>query len=152
MYNHRIISAVVFITLFWMTEMAFAGLAWAVLSLWLQSPPQQGQRVQTEGEDGTKIKQESASDDGERLDMSDTERTFPSSSKQQPLRYQSPKEEEVPKIKQEEEDVPMRTTGADDEDEDVDFVDSELGTSMESSAARRDSVRRRRARAEREED
>lgn len=154
MYNHRIISAMVFITLFWTTEMAFAGLAWAGLSLWLQSPAPPAQEiVKIGGEDGKKIKQESASDDGRRLEMSDTERTFPSSSKQQALRYQSPKEEEGPKIKQEEEDVPTRTAEADDEeDEDVDFVDSGLGTSMESSAARRDSVRRRRARAEREED
>lgn len=153
MYNHRVFSAVVFITLFWSTEMVFAGLAWAGVSFLLQSPPQQGHEVKREGEGGKKIKQESTSDEGRKLEMSDTERTFPSSSQQPALWYQSPKEEkdDGPEIKQEEEEVPTKATEADDEDEDVDFVDSGLGTSMESSAAMRESVRRRRTRDGRDE-
>ena len=151
MYNHRIISATVLVTLFWTTEMVFAGLAWAGVSFLMSSAPL-GQDVKREDENGKKIKQESASDEARKLDMSDTERTFPSTSKQQALRYQSPKEEDDgPEIKKEEEDAPTKATEADDEDEDVDFVDSGLGTSMESSAARRDSVRRRRARGGRDE-
>lgn len=154
MYNHRIISAAVFITLFWTTEMLFAGLAWAGVSLVMQSPPAE-QETKTGTSNGRPIKQEPALDDGsKRLEMSDTERTFPSSSKHEPLRYQSPKEEEDggPRIKQEEEDAaPAKATEADDEDEDVDFIDSGLGTSMESSAARRDSIRRRKWKVDRDD-
>lgn len=149
MYNHRIISAVIFITLFWATEMTFAGLAWAGLSFWMQSAP--APEVKSEGEGGRPIKRELESDDGRGHEMSDTGRTFPSSSKQQPLRYQSPKEEDGPKIKQEHEEGQTKATEADDEDEDVDFVDSGLGTGMESSTARRESVRRRRSKMERDE-
>lgn len=153
MYNHRIISAVLFVTLFWATEMAFAGLAWASASFYFSSPTPKDQSDQLGSDDDQTIKQEPASDPGSRLEMSDTERTFPSQSKQQPLRYQSPKQDEGSlRIKQEgEEYTRTKATEADDEDEDVDFVDSGLGTSMESSAARRDSVRRRKARAERDE-
>lgn len=151
MYNHRIISAVVFISLFWTTEMAFAGLSWAGFSFYFAAPPPH-QEIKADPDRGQQIKQESGSENGARkLELSDTERTFPSSSKQEPLRYQSPREDEGPRIKQEEEKAPTKATEADDEDEEVDFVDSGLGTSMESSAARRDSVRRRRGRTERDE-
>ena len=48
-------------------------------------------------------------------------------------------------------EVPNKATEADDEDEDDEdadvFRDSGIGTSMESGASRRDSVRKRRARA-----
>jgi len=91
-----------------------------------------------------RIKQEPDAEDPKPV-LSDTERTFPTLSGQQPLRYASPR------IKQEDEgsavvvpDTAVRAVEADDEDEDADFfLDSGLGTSMESSASRRDSVRRR---------
>lgn len=143
MYNHRIISAVLFIGMFWTTELVFAGVAWAALSFYLESP-----KVKTEPiQDGQqRIKQED--DDEVKADLSDTERTFPSSSRQPALRYESPS------IKDEEDDGAVvlpeavsRATEADDEDEDADdFRDSGLGTSLESGASRRDSVRRRRGR------
>ncbi|KAK5169621.1 uncharacterized protein LTR77_005598 [Saxophila tyrrhenica] len=151
MYNHRIISAAVFITGFWTTEMVFAGLVWAALSFYLRAPPQPS-GAKAEGSDIARIK---AEDDEDAIpQLSDTERTFPTPSKQAPLRYQSPK------IKQEEDDdtliVPeaaIRAIEADDEDEDADvFLDSGIGTSMESSANRRDSMRKRRGRSRPDDD
>ena len=80
------------------------------------------------------------------MPSADTERTFPSGVGQARLKYESPT------IKSEEDEpsfiVPEANRGveADDEDEDADFFDSGIGTSMDSSATRKDSVRRRRGR------
>ncbi|KAK4547559.1 hypothetical protein LTR36_000516 [Oleoguttula mirabilis] len=146
MYNHRVISALLFIGGFWMTEMMFAGLAWAALTLFVV-PPTQDVKAEEVHEVAKRIKEEPEDED---VRLSDTERTFPTLSGQQPLRYSNPKT-----IKQEDEEaavlVPGDGTGqaaeADDEDEDADFfLDSGLGTSMESSANRRESARRRRGR------
>ena len=142
MYNHRVFSAFVFITGFWSTELLFAGLAWAAFSYARPSSPQEGQSPAKQ-EDPDRIKNE----DEEESKLSETERTFPTSSKQPLLRYESPG------IKQEEEDgdgdavmLPdpsaTRATEADDEDDDT-FVDSGLGTSLESGM---DRIRRRRSR------
>ena len=151
MYNHRILSAVVFINGFWVTEMIFAGLAWAAISFYFALPPQEV-KTETTLAETERIKQEGEQEDS-KSNLSETERTFPTSSKQQPLRYESPT------IKQEEDDDAVvlpeasnRATEADDEDEDADvFLDSGLGTSLESSTGRRDSVRRRRGRGRSEE-
>lgn len=145
MYNHRIISAALFISGFWMTEMLFTGLAWAVLNFYLQSGP--ATKTEKAPYSPERIKREGDEDEKPRL--SDTERMFPTTRGQQPLRYESPP------IKQEDDEpyvVPQaasKATEADDEDEDEDadvFIDSGLGTSLESSANRRESVRRRKAR------
>jgi hypothetical protein len=153
MYNHRIISAIVFITGFWVTELLFAGLAWAGLSLYMEPQPQKPQSDWAR-EYNERIKQEN--DDEQDAKLSETERTFPTSSKQPILKYESPR------IKQEEDDEPVvlpeassRAIEADDEDEDEDadlLPDSGLGTSMESSTGRRDSVRKRRGRAKSQEE
>lgn len=152
MYNHRILSAIVCVSAFWTTEMLFAGLAWAMVSSYSSGP-----EPAEAGKYGGGIKQELSADEDAKVVLSDTERTFPSGSRQPALRYESPG------IKQEDEDEDAvllppaqlqpngtRTTEeADDEDNDDDdsaFRDSGLGTSMESSTGRRDSVRRRRAR------
>ena len=147
MYNHRIISAVIFITIFWTTEMLFAGLAWAGLSFYKQPQPQ---KAQSDWARDFNARVNDGSQDEKQAKLSDTERTFPSSSKQPALKYESPK------IKQEDDDEPVvlpeassRAIEADDEDEDEDadlIRDSGLGTSMESSTGRRDSMRRRRGR------
>lgn len=153
MYNHRIISAIVFITGFWVTELLFAGLAWAGLTFYME-PQQEKAQSDWAREYNERIKQENE-DEGD-TKLSDTERTFPSSSKQPPLKYESPH------IKQEEDDETVilpeassRAIEADDEDEndeDADMLrDSGLGTSLESSAGRRDSIRRRRGRTKSQE-
>ncbi|EMC92983.1 hypothetical protein BAUCODRAFT_151362 [Baudoinia panamericana UAMH 10762] len=149
MYNYRFLSAFVFISSFWMTEMIFAGIAWFVVSVFIM-PRTQDVKAEGVHEIAARVKAE-PEDDEPAMRMSDTERTFPTTSGQQPLRYQA-----EPRIKQEEDEstvvVPdhiVKAADADieDEDEDVDFFDSGLGTSLESSSAsKRDSVRRRRGR------
>lgn len=149
MYNHRIISAVVFIITFWITELVSFGLAWTVLSFYLSSSPSSTKAEQQNTTEEAKAIKHEAEEDPNPV-LSDTERQFPTLSGQAPLRYsRSP----TRRIKQEaEEETPIPTvnpaTEADDEDEeDVDFFDSGIGTSMESSnPSRRDSIRRRRGR------
>lgn len=148
MYNHRVISAVVFVGVFWGVEMVFAGIAWAVLIAYL------GPAFKTEEQGPVRIKEEATDEDEERGFLSDTERTFPTLSGQQPLRFRSP---EIKEERKEEDpgdcvrlqDVPPLTNlEADDEDEDGDyFLDSGIGTSMESgSGSRPGSMRKRRGR------
>ncbi|KAI7303790.1 hypothetical protein KC315_g15476 [Hortaea werneckii] len=172
MFSHRLLAAGTFIVGFWVTEMVFAGLMWAAVAVSVY--PRLVGRVGKgeEGRDGDRdrrgVKREDGpeglgaevEEDGEaaaRL-LSDTERTFPTLGGKQPLRYSSPR------IKREEEDgetevilpadgtaAPLLADDEDDEEEDgVDmesFVDSGIGTSLESTAGgRRESVRRRRGR------
>lgn len=166
MYNHRIFAAILFIGLFWTTEMLFAGISWAVLAVHLAK--QKGEeRIKAEGRDqpsssDRRIKSEEEDDeasDPARLTaaLSDTERTFPTLSGQSPLRYTSASDSGVTIKREEDDGVPVaipealgsRATEADDEDEDedMDFFDSGIGTSLESSGpARSDSMRRRRSR------
>ena len=156
MYNHRLISAFVFISTFWMTELVFFGLAWGALALYMQQPDVGKIKAEDVGPGSTakKIKQEEEDDDVP-AKLSDTERTFPSLSGQPPLRYSSPTEREIKRESEVEDETVVvpeavaRAADADveDEDEDVDFFDSGIGTSLESSGpGRRDSVRRRRGR------
>jgi hypothetical protein len=147
MYNHRIMSAFVFIALFWFTELVFFGMAWGAVSFYLSSALPE--TIKDE-DDTVTIKREHEGDS--EVALSETERTFPTLAGQAPVRYTSPSS----RIKQEEKEdhiLPSVTPAmeADDEDEDedepVDFLDSGLGTSLESSnPSRRDSIRRRRAR------
>nr|POF03808.1 seipin [Quercus suber] len=163
MYNHRIASAIFWISVFWTTELLFAGFVWAMLTF---SPASDAGDVKTEarkGGAGTHVKDEGREHEDEKPALSDTERTFPTLSTQTPLRYESAT---PPRIKQETAaaaellmQVPeavRRGAEADDEDEDEDvdfFLDSGLGTSMESSGpARRESMRRRRGRLARGEE
>ncbi|KAJ9649683.1 hypothetical protein H2199_000462 [Coniosporium tulheliwenetii] len=151
MYNYRVLSFLLFTTTFWAVEMTFAFLGWSILYLYLfhqPAAPRLPKREKGEPADG-EIKTEPGTDAGASGDdLSDTSRQFPTYAGQPPLRYSSPrvkdeKEEETPRALA---DIPPAVE-ADDEDEDVDFVDSGLGTSMESSAAAaRESVRRRRSR------
>ena len=168
MYNHRILSALVGVSTFWTTEMLFAGLAWVALNAYLTSRSGSGGvgdqvEVHKKAEDGVedrRVKIEHHQDDEDDASgpvLSDTERIFPSLSAQSTLRYASPTT--AGRIKREPADdmegigIPeavAKAAEADDEDEDdVDFFDSGIGTSLESSApGKRESVRRRKGRAE----
>ncbi|KAI7485121.1 hypothetical protein KC357_g2984 [Hortaea werneckii] len=173
MFSHRLLAAGTFIVGFWVTEMGFAGLMWAAVAVSVYPRLVVGGGGKGEGgrdRDGGRrgMKREDGSgvlgveeEDGKtsaRL-LSDTERTFPTLGGKQPLRYSSPR------IKREEEDgeteviLPADGTAApllaDDEDDEEEedggdmesFVDSGIGTSLESTAGgRRESVRRRRGR------
>lgn len=157
MYNHRIIAGTVFISAFWITELLFAALAWGALHVILSRSSEEAPPPEIKADEvAQSIKREAGVKDGEvvaeaeiKPKLSDTERTFPSFTGQPALRYQSP----PVRVKSEQEDehtviIPEKAAEADDEDEDVDdFLDSGIGTSLESSGpARRESMRRRRGR------
>jgi hypothetical protein len=156
MYNHRIISAILFIGLFWTTELIFAGIAWAAISVQLAQQSDGKARGTIESADA--IKEEETEDDLKRPLLSDTERTFPTLSGQQPLHYASSTSKDpsdMVTVKREEFDEPLiipdamaRAAEADDEDEEEDdFFDSGIGTSLDSAGPQRsDSMRRRRGR------
>jgi seipin len=148
MYNYRIISFVVLTSIFWTVEMTFAGIIWLVLTIFVFPDSSPSTEVKKEAaEDSVHIKREQ----DEHSDMSDTPHTFPTLSGQPPLRYSSPhvKEEETPLPP----DNEVAVGEADDEEDD--FIldeagpigrgvsDSGIGTSMESSSGRPDSIRRR---------
>lgn len=161
MYTYRLSSLVVFVLMFWGTEMGVLLLTWGLGSMLFKGRTKKADadaqahtpRVKKEIADG-------ASEAG--TEYSDTDRTFPTLHNQAPLRYQSP--EKPPKPKQEHEDprladIPPRPDDeADDEDDDFVleepvprgleaqgvFTDSGLGTGMDSERDReRDGVRRR---------
>lgn len=149
MYNHRILSAGVFVSLFWGVECLFAGLAWAVISIYFSSAEKVDVQREVPLEEGKKqeIKEEVPA-------MSDTERTFPSRTGSGVVRYSSPDVKKEVKEEVEMLDVPEHVAKAaeadvedegEDSDEGLDFRDSGIGTSLESEAslARRDSMRRR---------
>jgi hypothetical protein len=164
MYNYRIISLLLFTALFWTVEMAFLLVTWGLFTLLFSrsTPPAQNQ-PKREIQASTAIKPDPEgtveSDATELESLSDASHTFPTYSRQPPLRYSAPrvKEEDSERAL---EDLPPRTPGdADDEDEeedeDADFVldetpgmggvpsDSGLGTSMESGMESRGLLRRR---------
>ena len=142
MYNHRLLSATLFVGAFWVTELLFAGLAWIVIVMVMNDPAKV--KAGEVHEVAERIKEESA--DEEKPLLSDTERTFPTLSGQQPLHYRPPeiKQEEEPSALQ---GLPRAELEADDEDEDADtFIDSGIGTSMESGPGRSGSMRQRRGR------
>ncbi len=154
MYNHRVFSFAFLTAVFWSVEMTFALTIWIVISvLFFSSTKDPTPTSKSEPQEDGEIKSETAEDHDLSEGLSDTSRTFPTYSGQPPLRYSSSK---VKKEEDEEGKPPApplhaTTLEADDEDEDADFViergggftDSGLGTSMESSGARSDSVRKR---------
>lgn len=159
MYTYRLTSLVVFVALFWGTEMCVLLLTWGAVTMLLGSSPKEEDGKEENG----KVKKEledGASEAG--TEYSDTDRTFPTLSSQAPLRYSSP--ESKTKTKEEQEDtrladIPIKEDAeADDEDDDfvlevpvprgiesqAVFTDSGLGTGMDSERDReRERVRRR---------
>lgn len=159
MYNHRILSFVLFTSAFWGSEVLFCLLAWLALRTLFASKTE----VKTEGikgeetdTTGTAIKAEEEEDEEEEPDLSDTPRTFPTYGRQPPLRYE-------PKVKDEDSDdlvldeaaIQPPGGGVEGDDEDEDFegefrnirgaggrTDSGIGTSF-SEAGERSGVQRR---------
>lgn len=146
MYNYRTLSFVVLTSIFWTVEMTFAGIIWLVLSIFVFPESSSSTDIKKE-EETVPIKKEH----DEPSDMSDTPHTFPTLSGQPPLRYSSPhvKEEDTPAPP----DNEVAVGEADDEEDDFildetgpigrNVSDSGIGTSMESSSGRPESVRRR---------
>ncbi|KAI9832891.1 MAG: hypothetical protein M1819_003921 [Sarea resinae] len=155
MYNHRIISFFIFTTLFWFVEMISTAIAWLALAYAFSLPPVQPSVKEEPEKDSGEVKEENGLETPLTEDLSDTSRTFPTYSRQPPLRYSSPR------VKYEDEDEDQEVEGttaiqplvgeaADDEDSMRNGrggrSDSGLGSSMEESAGRREQVQRRRSR------
>ncbi len=144
MYNHRILSFLVGVGSFWLSEVIAAGLAWVVLSsMFSSTKPEENLPEKLDGEvEGKRIKEEDKTDT--EPDLSDTPRTFPTYGRQPPLRY-------VPKVKEEEveseeileQDMKIE---ADDEDEEEGYRDSGVGTSFSDGTGIGSGLARRRSR------
>lgn len=162
MYNHRIFSAAVFISGFWLVELLFAAIAWAAVVVYLLAPPEETpstrrKRISEKGEGANGVHTDDTdAEDPMKFELSDTERTFPTPRGQPTLQYSSPttkRENSAERLEQSSSSlmaIPPFSAAveADDEDDDTDFFDSGIGTSLDSSStSRRDSVRKRRGRA-----
>lgn len=152
MYNHRIMSFVVFVSAFWVAEVLWAAMGWMVMRSFFgsgsSSTPATIKSEETDGTTTATIKKEE--DETDDPDLSDTPRTFPTYGRQPPLRY-------VPKIKDEDSEEyildetavqPLVAEAADDESEEFggrSGRDSGIGTSF-SEGGERGGVARRRSR------
>ncbi|KAJ4993955.1 hypothetical protein SVAN01_00432 [Stagonosporopsis vannaccii] len=164
MYTHRLLSGVIFILLFWGTEIGVLVLTWgAATMLFGSSSP----NTTTDDNEHNPIKKEIDAQSEPGTPFSDTPHTFPTLSGHPPLSYTSPggtsdgsksktkaKEE---RSEQRLEDIPLKEDAeADDEDDDfvleepiprteqLGFTDSGLGTGLDSEREReRERVRRR---------
>lgn len=135
--------------------MVFAGLAWITLAFYFREARERDPDVKADEVHEVAENMKRENDEDEEMKLSDTERQFPTFSGQPPLKYESPSS---PRIKTEPglddggavliPEAVAKAAEADDEDEeDVDFFDSGIGTSLDSAGpGRRDSMRRRRGR------
>jgi len=140
MYQYRVTSCVVFTMIFWAVTMFMFVVIFGLIPLVM---PQGGTQGKIEGSDGdptpTAIKQEGEKDTADEkgqqpaikqeADLSDTERSFPSSSKHPALKYEGSTKREGSEVPE----PPSVNPGAlaDDEDEeDPRAKDSGVGTSM----------------------
>jgi seipin len=150
MYNHRIISFLIFTSSFWFSEVLFTILGWLAVRA-IFSPKQEVKKelVKAEDTDGS-VKVEGAEETDE-PDLSDTPRTFPTYGRQAPLRY-------VPKVKEEDsgefimDETTIQPLAAEADDEDEEELeaykggrDSGIGTSF-SEGGERSGIARRRSR------
>lgn len=151
LYNHRILSFLVFTTAFFTVSMTSALTAYLAFRFYMwSSPPESGpvpgkKLIKTEPEDAD----QPAFNPLSTSDMSDTARSFPTRGRQMPLRFPSPadaaermKNEPQVKIEDFEDDAvnqPLMGEADDEVDDDDDDVgsawrDSGIGTGMEESA------------------
>ncbi|PBP25436.1 tubulin-tyrosine ligase, partial [Diplocarpon rosae] len=161
MYNHRIISFLLFTGAFWIFEVLFAILGWLTArAIFAMKAGGEVKSEEMNADASPGIKNED--EESDELDLSDTPRTFPTYGRQAPLRF-VPKVKDEPLIKNEDGEEYAASEGqglvdADDEDEEgsgtVDYrrgvTDSGIGTSF-SEAGERAGVKRRRSRRGRNE-
>ncbi|KAL8767502.1 MAG: hypothetical protein Q9209_006009 [Squamulea sp. 1 TL-2023] len=156
MYHHRILSYMVFTTMFWSSSMISALVAWLVLSSYFVSDSTGGNKRES---DSPKIKPEPS--ESEKYEpsltegLSDTSRTFPTLGQHIPLhftgRYEGAHIGSGERLKQQDEviqssGVQPLTAEADDEDEGIEtfgFRDSGIGTSLDESQRARVQRRKR---------
>ncbi|OIW25017.1 hypothetical protein CONLIGDRAFT_78232 [Coniochaeta ligniaria NRRL 30616] len=138
MHTYRVSSFIAGTTAFWGCEVAFMAAAWLALSTIFSGPAESDRTPKLEA--GEKERKKIAGE----YDMSDTERTFPTTSRAPPLKYESVKEEDVSAVSMAE--LPVAAGGeADDEDDDggEGWRDSGIGTSYSDAGAAVGGVRRR---------
>ncbi|KAL8865983.1 MAG: hypothetical protein Q9174_006572 [Haloplaca sp. 1 TL-2023] len=168
MYHHRILSFLIFTTIFWTSSMTSTLLAWLILASYFPSsppspskPPKKDKEELDPTSSTIKSEQEDTYDpsltDALTEGFSDTSRTFPVLSRhQKPLHFSSGSrgDSDIQNLKQED-DLPTYSTiqplGAEADDEDDDdfvggFKDSGIGTSVdESGRGERGGVQKRRS-------
>ncbi|KAL8886492.1 MAG: hypothetical protein Q9215_005810 [Flavoplaca cf. flavocitrina] len=146
MYHHRILSYVVFTSMFWSSSMISALLAWLVLSSYLTSDSTAMKKEET-----TSLKIKTEQSESEKYEpsllggLSDTSRTFPAIGRHVALRFNGRDEDAGRGFNEgvKKEDEVIQSTGlqpltpeADDEDEEIEtsgFRDSGIGTSLDES-------------------
>jgi hypothetical protein len=151
MYNHRILSFIMFTSAFWFSEIIFTVLGWLAVRA-IFSPKKEVKQELVKGEEtdaSTVVKAEGEETD--EPDLSDTPRTFPTYGRQAPLRY-------IPKVKDEadsEEYIidetaiqPLAAEADDEGEEDLEVyrggrADSGIGTSFSEGGERSGLARRR---------
>jgi len=157
MYNHRILSFLIFTSAFWIAEVLFTAVGWLAVRAIFSTGAEVKKEVKGEETDGSVTGVKKEGEETDELDLSDTPRTFPTYGRQAPLRYVSTGKDE-PQVKDEdsEEYAALERGGlaeADDEDEDDGEdvggyrgarTDSGIGTSF-SEGGERGSVKRRKS-------
>ncbi|KAI4196408.1 MAG: hypothetical protein LQ350_006594 [Teloschistes chrysophthalmus] len=164
MYHHRIVSFLLFTSVFWTSSMLSALLAWFILSTYLPSPEPTPTAVTKKEEAPAAIKTEpSESEPYEPYlteGLSDTSRIFPALGRLKPLQFTGrgggDRGREEDPVKKEEEEEVLQTTSvvqplgaeADDEDDDFGvasgFKDSGIGTSLDEAQRTAQAQQRRR--------
>ncbi|KAL8900443.1 MAG: hypothetical protein Q9207_005691 [Kuettlingeria erythrocarpa] len=146
MYHHRVLSYVIFTSMFWSSSMISALIVWLVLASYFSSSS--GSTMAKEAQTPSPIKTEHSESElyepSLTEGLSDTSRTFPTLGRQMPLHFSSRGERSSGRleavVKKEEEDL-LQSVGvqpliaeADDEDEGGEttgFRDSGIGTSLD---------------------
>jgi hypothetical protein len=150
MYNHRILSFLIFTSAFWFSEILFTLLGWlAVRSLFTPKQEVGRELVKAEDTDASTVIKAEGEEETDEPDLSDTPRTFPTYGRQAPLRY-------VPKVKEEESEEfimdetaiqPLAAEADDEDEEELEAFrggrDSGVGTSFSEGGERSGLARRR---------
>ncbi|KAH8598745.1 putative adipose-regulatory protein-domain-containing protein [Bisporella sp. PMI_857] len=138
MYNHRILSFLIFVSAFWIAEIIWSAVGWLLFRSLSTKPALLTPKPE---EQDPSVKQEDETDDP---DLSDTPRTFPTYGRQAPLRYE-------PRVKDEDseeyilDETTIQPLAAEADDESEDFggrsglgtrTDSGLGTSFDEGRGR----------------
>ncbi|KAL9575894.1 MAG: hypothetical protein Q9212_007589, partial [Teloschistes hypoglaucus] len=171
MYHHRIVSFLLFTSVFWLSSMVSALFAWFVLSTYLPTPEPTTTAVTKKEEEGGPPAIKTEPSESEPYEpylteglLSDTSRIFPTLGRLKPLQFTGRRgssggdrgREEEERIKKEEEEYVLQTTsvqpslGAEADDEEDDdfgvasaFKDSGIGTSLDEAQRAQAQQRRR---------
>ncbi|CAG8983645.1 hypothetical protein HYALB_00004076 [Hymenoscyphus albidus] len=144
MYNHRLLSLVIGVATFWSAEVLSMIFTWFLLRLIFLSSSEGGKGSIKGEETDTSVGIKNGATD-EEPELSDTPRTFPTYGRQAPLKYEPriKKEDNGGLVLQETDILPLSNEADDEDDEDLGFKDSGLGTSYSDAGGRGGVTRRR---------